>query len=212
MSANTAPNSAPSQVAPDRTLPKGYDEHFIDSVLDKQGGRCFGCCCDYKRAVILINILIILANGAAVGIYGSNLARQWNYPETTDDAVIQTYEDTLIVGTVLSAVSILFAIGAWIGAATYNRCLVILNILWLTVVYVARVVTMVLAYKGIWNGDEAVDEAVDVLGKEGVIVTSVVSGVITALILYPHIAFTREVKVGIMTKETYKREKRACIC
>lgn len=222
-------NSQSKNVDPDNgsvtsaaTLPKGYDEHFMDSVLDKQGGRCFGCCWDYKRATTLVNIIIILVNGALLGVYISNLSRKWAYPDPdlNDDETIQQFEYSQYGGATMAGISIIFAIMAWVGAAKYNRCLIIQNIIWLVIVYVARVVLSVLAYEGIvevdqYNTDTNYYHEGDdyTMTRGGLIATLMFAGVITGIVIYPHAALAKEIKLGIMTPKTYhSREKRACVC
>lgn len=217
----SSPSAAPKTSA--TTLPKGYDEHFMDSVLDKQGGRCFGCCWDYKRATILVNIVIILVNGALLGVYVSNLTRKWAYPDPdlNDDETIKEFEYSQYGGAIMAGISMAFAIVAWVGAVKYNRCLIILNIIWLVIVYVARVVLSVLAYEGVVEVDDYNISTNDTyegdddytMTRGGLIATLIFAGVITGIVIYPHATLAKEIKLGIMTPKTYNhREKRACIC
>jgi uncharacterized membrane protein YqjE len=88
----------------------------------KQGSKCCGCCCDYRRAVITLNILYIIFGVIAVlGLVNS----------ISEDAYRQQ--------ATLAGVGVFFSIVAFVGAYRYNIHMVGFNILFMIISFIATI-------------------------------------------------------------------------
>ena len=87
----------------------------------------------------------------------------------------------------------------------YNVILVAVNIVWLIVTFVGSTIVQVMAYHDV---DEIIEDK-DVQQPIGLFV---VSAIMTSLLIYPHAGFIAEVKMRIMSEETYPREEFSCCC
>jgi uncharacterized membrane protein HdeD (DUF308 family) len=85
---------------------------------EKQGGRCCGICCDYRRAVIILGIISIIT-----GILDFLMAKDTVYT-MDDDELVQELEDLLeeyrIPNLVLGVLFIIFGIIAVIGGVRFS--------------------------------------------------------------------------------------------
>jgi hypothetical protein len=96
----------------------------------KQGAKCCGCCCDYRRAVIIlavinlvISIIYIILVITAASIPGVEI-------NIDDDAAVEIYEDSLRMQSILYGITIFASLCALFGAMKYNIVLVGVNVLW----------------------------------------------------------------------------------
>ncbi|KAL7455840.1 hypothetical protein ACHAWC_007362 [Mediolabrus comicus] len=153
----------------------------------KIGHKFCGCCCDSRRAVIIVNfidfIFVLIAILLAVA--------------TNDD--IGAGWAVLIIDIIIVALTIA-------GAALYNKWLVILGCLWAVINLTLRIVaaTQGLSYFAVTVNGEVIR-----LPWLEVILAFIWEG----LILYADITFIVEVSKGIMSRDTYKkREEQSCCC
>lgn len=175
--------------------------------LEKVGGVCCGCCCDYRRAVIIVDIImIVLSILSLVTTPLIDAEDRYEYKDIDDDAVLDKLDDTKVPLTVIAALGVVFFVAPLIGAIKYRSSMVMFGILWLVVSYISQVVIIVLNTNDadkLTNDDESVDTPVPGF---------VISFIVIALVIYPHAMLVRELQQGIMTKETYIREKHSCCC
>lgn len=82
-----------------------------------------------------------------------------------------------------------------------------LGVLWLMTGMVASVAIEVNA----WNTIEEDYQGDDTLGNLPYW-TFIINGIITAILIYPHIVLILEIKAGIMTPDTFYREQYSCCC
>ena len=91
---------------------------------EKQGGKCCGCCCDYRRAVIVLACISIV-----LGILGlASNPNQQNNNNINDDELEQEIEDiadsyrtSSIIVTAIGLAMALLALG---GGITFNWMMV----------------------------------------------------------------------------------------
>jgi hypothetical protein len=167
---------------------------------EKLGGKCCGCCCDYRRAVIVMAIigivfnsiyLIIFATGSAVGgAYAAN---------ATDDIAM---EEMAIVSGITGLYAIGYAVGVCFfvfqlfAALKYSKCMLI-------TVLVFDVISLAF---GLANAVETSLTSADMAA--GIIIILV----FFALEIYPTVGLLLEIQKGIMSAETYPREAYSCCC
>jgi hypothetical protein len=178
-------------------------------VEQKEGAICCGCCCDYRRAVIIGNSFFI---GFALFTMLVQSAAPALIEETfTDDEFVgdvsAVLDEYFVVRIMFLGVAILTSIVAIGGAVHYKFWLVGLHAVWLVVDYVAYV-SLALAML------EDLEPLYAEQNSEPAspLPNFVFVGMLTILFIYAHIGFISEVRAGILTRETYPREEYSCCC
>eukprot|EP00980_Cylindrotheca_fusiformis_P009820 scaffold2164_cov106-Cylindrotheca_fusiformis.AAC.3 len=183
----------------------------------KQGGKCCGSCCDYRRAVIIICTISLFLN----------LSNFIQPPDLSSIDASISYEDVKGIvdnySTYLFAVSVLSVannIVGLIGAITFN--------FWMVALCAGcSILNLILSVVGNWLVLEDtvdlvkshVDENVQVDWDTVDTFMNIYIGVVIAITVisslvctYPVFFLAGEIKKGIMTKETYPREEFSCCC
>lgn len=116
---------------------------------------------------------------------------------------------------VIAGISIFFTILGLVGACIFNWIMVALFSLWSCIEIVAQITVMQLFYGEIGDAVVAFDDSLEDFKRLLLIVSSVQSAVYAILMLlwiYPSFFLANEIRKGIMTKETVKRETFSCCC
>jgi hypothetical protein len=164
------------------------DAVFVDASAtrlgSKQGHSCCGSCCDMRRAVIIVNsIMMVLMTIVTLGFVVGMEAM-----ENADDDAVKAASTQLQSVPVAALIFInLVQIACYgfgiVGAINFNNCYVIAAI----VAYCANLL--------------------------GALIQVNVGGILLAgFFLYPHIFFYKEVKAETMTSENYPNEIQSCCC
>lgn len=119
---------------------------------------------------------------------------------------------TVAIGLAVGSVSIICEIAAIFGAVFYNIIPVLINACWLLVAYIIGVASVVSACNDWENKDYTDGIYYYDYTCELRIESFFIAFAIVCLWIYPHIGFIKEVKQGILTRETYEREKFSCCC
>jgi hypothetical protein len=184
---------------------------------EKRAGKCCGCCCDYRRAVIVCASVvmfiefIVLCFAASQGYlafvcggYDYDYSYSYYYYIDTEECE-EHFNGMRIIEIVFSVVSLLSGTGAIVGAVTFNSILVGINAAWICLGFIGSIIAAPL-YCASWEAKDSDNECF-------INYSGIVSGIVTAIFfVYPHVMFVWEVKKGIMTKETYPRDKYSCCC
>jgi hypothetical protein len=163
----------------------------------KQGSKCCGCCCDYRRAIIILNTLFIISGvlSVSLNIIGTQQIGQF---DLDDDALKDTVEDIYRQEAILAGVGGVFAsVVAVVGACRYDIYKVGFNIIYMIANFIATILLTNKAYNAL---EEDYNGGKDIRLPIG---TFVVQGVGLCVLIYPHVGFMFEVKAGIMSAETY---------
>jgi uncharacterized membrane protein YeaQ/YmgE (transglycosylase-associated protein family) len=172
----------------------------------KQGSKCCGCCCDFRRAVIMVNISLFVYGFTAVIGYGQGAQSIGQGIDFDDDGVNDIVEDAHRQGAILNAIGVFACIVALVGAHRYNIYMVGFNILYFIVSFIASIILTNKAFNALeedYNGDEDIPLPIGQF---------VFQGAIMCVVIYPHVWFMSQVKAGIMSAETYPREEFSCCC
>jgi hypothetical protein len=162
------------------------DEYVQHGAVARQSHICCGCCCDTRRAVIVVNIISMTF--AALAIFSISMMTSARYAAQFDDDEMQAALDELdgkVVGmTIGFAVvgMICNAVGLY-GATKYNNLGIIVASLWYTAECVRSLVFL------------------DIAGA-----------VMAGFFLYPHVVFYQEMNKGLMTPVNYPNEEQCCKC
>jgi hypothetical protein len=100
--------------------------HNHDEEQQRQGRSCFGCCCDMRRAVIILSALGIVISSLS---YVGNLFFLFE-PAKEDATEISDIDriDTLnIINVAMTSLAVLFYTLAIVGAIRFNNRLVLIN-------------------------------------------------------------------------------------
>jgi len=169
-----------------------------------------GCCCDYRRAVVVLNILgiifytiSVILNGLTTSGLGYALANDscsdfyvTLSDGTTEDVDCETMVIIYSVLTGIAALGFIAAIIGLIGALKYNVCMIGFEVLSMV---------LILAFS-IWLHVSGSRTAA------GMAASIAFSVIIDFLLIYPSVMLIMEIKSGKMSAETYKREAHSCCC
>ena len=101
---------------------------------EKVGAKCCGCCCDYRRAVIVVEIISIVVyvinmisvvTMSALGASGA----------IEDDKVEDVVQDSVPILAAIYGISLLASICGLVGALKFNVCLVAVDLVWMAGTY-----------------------------------------------------------------------------
>ena len=179
--------------------PVKLSESFLVSG-PKQGHSFCGCCCDMRRATIIINIYNLVSTiFSMVYLYFMIDFAMSNAESIQDDTVKQQMEAmdfSSIYTPLLIALTVLGSLGniaAIVGAMKYNAWLVSVNIVILIVSIIPGIVTSVQA------------------GTSAAII--IVLLLVRCFFIYPHVMLVYELKGSkTMSQQTYPREEQSCCC
>ena len=171
----------------------------------KKGSKCCGCCCDFRRAVIIVNVINLVLGVIGLVVYVGGSLTSKTVP-INDDAIRHVYIDAERQSAIIIGVGLFFTILGLMGGVKFSIALVAANILWLFVQFITNTILSVEAIKTImkeYTGTATIRQPIG---------TYIVSGIVMLLFVYPHAGFISEIKSGIMSKETYPREEFSCCC
>lgn len=178
-------------------------------LQEKLGSKCCGCCCDMRRAVIIVDAIFI-----GIGIF-IVLARAG-----ADDLMQDAYDDDQFVEeasslideyyinrSIFLGISILTAFLAQVGSVYFNVWLVGLHTVWMVVDYISFLILATRLYAEL-------EDTYASIPKEPMspLPGFIFNGLLTGIFMYPHLGFITEVRAGILTKDTYPREEFSCCC
>lgn len=151
-----------------------------DSRRGKKQGHRVLCCCDSRKAVILINLigLVLVAAGLIAG-------------------GVQGTLNTDLVAIISYVISILFYFIVMCSALQFHRCAVIVAIIWVLVDIVLVSVGLVMDRETLAKQENQTD----------LIIYFTVWYVVHVFIIYAEWVYVSEVGKGIMSRETHDREK-----
>ncbi|CAJ1934362.1 unnamed protein product [Cylindrotheca closterium] len=184
----------------------------------KQGGRCCGGCCDYRRAVIVLCIISLIFT--IIGLVNPALNRAFQseaYPEL--EQIVNDHNTSLLA---IGIVHIIMTVVALVGAIIFNFFMVALYVLWSILNLIISIVLQHQMFEELldWVETQTDDEAWSTNNQDELetafntymIVNYVLTAIFTLLWVYPSVFLSVEIKKGIMTKETYPREEMSCCC
>jgi len=177
----------------DRAIPAG------DATEQKQGGLYCGCCCDYRRAVIVLAILgIIFAGFNMITVVTVMLAQA---ADLIEDITYFQYVNVLGYGF-----SLLVACVSLYGGVKYNVTALRIQIAWLAIWYVVYVVVGIINVTSLDDYLSGGQQAITII--YGIIFQTL----FTALAMYPTVYLVKEIRAGTMSAATYDRERHSCCC
>jgi hypothetical protein len=163
----------------------------------KQGHTCCGCCCDVRRAVIVVNILagasLLMTVQFIVAVMRDPYS-SYNYETPTDDFWADYYEQgskphygAYLVMYCLELVPV--GLGLF-GAVYYN-------------VYLIGIAALFYTLKCLYYCADLLDanHAFDLSMP-----------IAMAFFAYPHFMLISEIRGGIMSRENYVNEQHSCCC
>ncbi len=138
LQATDAPNSAErshglcAPASSTMTIPAGDTSSSVPMwQQEKQGAKCCGCCCDYRRAVIAVAIISICVGiGTVMLLIAAASMPAYATSNIDDDQVLEILNDGLSYQAILSAIFLVTAICALVGALKFNIWLVSVNLVW----------------------------------------------------------------------------------
>jgi len=186
----------------DVTVPAVTVHQEIPVVIggEKQGVKCCGCCCDYRRAVIIVGIV-----GICINIYFIvDTIMEWN------DEV----GNYLMSGGVIGIFFLAFQI---VAAIKYNLCMLWTAFFFQLIKFAFDIFEILhkqeLRIDLLDSDDDKYDkDEVFVYTSSQLAIEIIVNIIVYALFIYPIVGMILEVKSGIMSAATYPREAHSCCC
>mmetsp|Transcript_11840 Transcript_11840/g.34181 ORF Transcript_11840/g.34181 Transcript_11840/m.34181 type:complete len:235 (+) Transcript_11840:161-865(+) len=175
---------------------------------EKVGQKCCGCCCDFRRAVIVMSIISIVFSG--LGVIGSIAEADDRNAENQPGSDLNSEEskfladDLRTANTVIGILDLLTSICGLVGAIIYNKYMVLLPAIYSICSFIAVSVLTAQAYQDL---EDETGTSIDTPAG-----SYVIGIILTFLWVYPNIGFFYENHRGILTKETYPREEFSCCC
>jgi hypothetical protein len=153
-----------------------------------------------RRATIMVNVLFIvfaIIDIIVVIVFAASARNSSNADIKSEYGSIKKY----IAGTIIvQVITIVLSTGAIFGAIKFWSWPVVLNIIYMIIGWIVTTIYTVKA------GHQDTGYRVNI---PAAVITSLI---IAAAFIYPQVMFVREVRVGIMTKETYINEEYSCCC
>ena len=187
-------------------------------LQERQGGTFCGCCCDFRRATIIVNSVIM-------GLSAFSLFSLFNRPDSstkeilqdtmediTDDIVLeelaQVVDESLLAGSILGGVLLLLTAIPLYGAYMFNVRMVGFGVVLLGASLITEIV---LGYIYVQQADDVV-KPTDLYEFNQPIVIYTGTALLQVFFMYPHVGLIMEMRAGIMSFETYPREAYSCCC
>jgi hypothetical protein len=170
-------------VIPDGQAP-GADPAAQPGV--RQGHSFFGCMCDMRRAVIIVNIISLFF--VTIGVFTFSVLSSSKFQDEFDDNddsqkgfdELDRWRGALIAIIVLSFI---IHISGIVGGVRSSRRMVLVPGVWLSLGCLVNLLTL-----------------------------NIGAAVVCCLFAYPHFIFFREIQMGIMSTENYANERQSCCC
>lgn len=156
------------------------------AATPKQSHVCCGCCCDTRRAVIVVNIISL--SFATLAILSIAMMSSERYAANFDD------DEVLAVLSELDGA----AVGMTIGYAALGMLFNVLGIFG-----AMKFQPLAVLMAGIWY-------FVDII--RSVLFFDLVSAIIAGCFAYPHIVLFQEIRKGVIGRENYTAEQQCCTC
>jgi hypothetical protein len=166
--------------------PQLVEGNVVGARQARQSHLCCGCCCDARRAVIVVNVISMCLHTLAIisvalmssAVYASDVDDdEYQYAlSEIDGKSLGLTLGVLVIGIICQAAGIYGAvkfnkIGATIGA--------------------------------VWHAMECI---------RSIVFFDIGGAIMSGFFCYPHVVFLQEMKSGIMTPENYPNEKVCCAC
>ena len=152
---------------------------LIPSSQGKKQGHRVLCCCDSRKAVVLINLIALILYVLALISKG-----------------VQGTLNNDIVSIVFYVITILFYLTVMCSAIQFHRCAVIIAIIWMVFIVIWEIYGIIVE-----GGSIPAEE------RQATIITFVVILVIQVFVIYAEGVYVSEVGKGIMSRETHDRER-----
>ena len=187
-------------------------------------GRCCGCCCDYRRGVWILDVviwvltLIGLIYSIAIEEHMIPVAGGMNSNKANDqDAqTMQAFLDAIGDSSMMKfsiASNILdvcvFLPMAIYGAFKFRWYLLIPECIWRTIALFIGLI-MNTRFCREWDATEEGSKAT--FDCETKPFMKIIDFIILGFVLYPHVVFIRQCRNGLMSPETYETKEKSCCC
>jgi hypothetical protein len=163
---------------------------------EKQGAKCCGCCCDYRRATIAISIISIILGMAAL-VEALAAIASVALLNVNDDEVLSRLEDGQKQSAILTGVGIVTWICALVGAMKYTVPLIAINVCYMVVPYIVQIICTKKANDDMDEVYKVADELNPPIDQYAI------SAVLLVLFIYPQVgtflSFSSVICFGINT-------------
>jgi hypothetical protein len=194
-----------SRVYYDRTaIPMNIPEEEIPMDLqEKLGGKCCGWC-DYRRAAIFSAAAeAVFSVFWIIAFYADS--KMMIDEGGLDEEIMVLINKSNKLHAIISAITICSSFCAFVGALKYDVSFVAINIYWIMLAFIFGLIFRVRTTANLNLYNPAYQYSTNWF----VVFLTAAAGI---LFVYPQAAFIQEVKLGVLSKETYPREAYSCCC
>eukprot|EP00980_Cylindrotheca_fusiformis_P031213 scaffold25998_cov122-Cylindrotheca_fusiformis.AAC.6 len=182
----------------------GLDEEIPMQLQLKQGGKCCGSLCDYRRAAIFSAV------AQAVSSLIWILAFYMDSRQMVEDGVLNEQVMIMInkanqVHAIINGMTIISSTFAFYGAMKYRAPFVGVNIMWLVLSVCADLIVRIQTTNNVNTFNPAYEYTTSWFAL-------CLAAFVNAVLIYPQVSFIREVNYGILSEHTYPRERYSCCC
>jgi hypothetical protein len=178
------------------------------SMYDQEKLGSKGCCCDMRRATMIISIFHMCLSAIVLVLLIAGESLRYSIGnDIEDEELLDIVEEAAGIQMIFISFGLISSICSLQGARKYNIWLVAVNIGWMIVCWIASVAIEISTINAI--------DATSYTGTEDYTfhwVGNFISALIVLFWIYPMAMFIREVRLGIMRHETYPREEYSCCC
>lgn len=173
----------------------------------KLGGKCCGCCCDFRMAVIIVDLIAFILSVlglSSIAVSTGGYSRTTYAVAGNNGKALDILDEIITANAILCGVGIVAVLVPLLGALKCNSFMVLYGAIWFVFQLVASIIIDTLY---ISKADNTADVRVTLPWDIWAI-----NAIITGLFIYPHVSLSMEIKKGVITHETYPRKHFSCFC
>jgi len=172
---------------------------------ERQAGLCCGGWCDYRRAtIIVVSVEAVTSLLWILAFYVDS----WNLIYTsdlTDEGMMHIINDSNQLHAVLNGITAMSSFLAFIGSLRFAISAISWNIVWIMLSFLGGILIRVRTTDNLNLYNPSYGYTTNWFPV-------ILMGALSALFIYPQIAFIQEVKIGVLNQHTYSREAYSCCC
>ncbi|CAJ1942012.1 unnamed protein product [Cylindrotheca closterium] len=172
---------------------------------ERLGGLCCGRWCDYRRATIAAVAVEAVTSLLWIMAFYVDSFNLIYTSDVTDKGILHIINDSNHLHAVVNGITVMSSFLAFVGALQFKISAISWNIAWIMLSFTAGILIRIRTT----NNLNLYNPSHEYTTNWFIII---VTAVLSALFMYPQIAFIHEVKTGVLNQHTYSRESYSCCC
>lgn len=192
------PSNNQEVVVPTESTSWQHDSH-------RQGGLCCGRWCDYRRATITAVFAEAIASMLWILAFYIDSFNLIYASEVTDRGMMNVINDSNHLHAIVNGITVVSSFLAFVGALHFKTSAITWNVAWIMFSVVAGILIRIRTTEHLNTYNPSYAYTTNWFA---IILTAVLS----AIFVYPQVAFIYEVNAGVLNQHTYSRESYSCCC